>query len=134
MNIQSERHTVISRDIQTRAGYAKMVTRLFDHWKLSTMDQLAILGLNEKSRATLARYREGKPISNTRDLLDRVVYLLDIHAHLRLIFPHNKNLVYGWMTARVKDFGGATPIELVKSHGIVGLNMLRTYLDKAQGE
>lgn len=134
MNMLSESHNDVSHDSSARAGYAKMVTRLFDHWKLSTMDQLALLGLNEKSRATLARYREGKPLSNTRDLLDRVAYLLDIHAQLRLIFPHNKNLVYGWMTARMKDFGGATPIELVKSHGIVGLNMLRAYLDRVRGE
>lgn len=42
-----------------RASYAKMITRLFEHWKLSERDQLALLGLNEKRWAMLNRYREG---------------------------------------------------------------------------
>jgi hypothetical protein len=121
-------------DARDRAAAAKMVMRLFDHWKLSSTDQLALLGLNEQSRSTLARYREGRPLANTRDLMDRVAYLLDIHAQLRLIFPQERNFAYGWMTARVKDFDNLTPLEVVRQHGIVGLNMLRAYLDKVRGE
>jgi hypothetical protein len=121
-------------DTRDRAAAAKMVMRLFDHWKLSSTDQLALLGLNEQSRSTLARYREGRPLANTRDLMDRVAYLLDIHAQLRLIFPKERNFAYGWMTAKVKHFDNLTPLEIVKQHGIVGLNMLRAYLDKVRGE
>lgn len=130
MSRQQNSQSSAPLDSETRASYAKMVTRLFAHWQLSNTDQLALLGLNEDSRSTLSRYRDGKPLSNTRDLLERVAYLFDIHAQLRLIFHHNRNLAYGWMTARVADFANLTPVEVVKQHGIVGLNMLRVYLDK----
>lgn len=121
-------------DNSARAVYAKMVTRLFDHWQLSDADRLAMLGLSKDSRQTLSHYRKGKPLLNRRDLLDRVAYLLDIHVQLRLIFPKNKNLGYGWMTARLADFGAQTPVEIVRLHGIVGLNMLSAYLTRATKE
>lgn len=132
--MKTQHNARLEIDSKARAAHAKMVTRLFDHWQLSNADQLALLGLNEESRSTLNRYRDGKPLSNTRDLLERVAYLFDIHAQLRLIFPQNRNLAYGWMTARLADFAQLTPVELVKKHGIVGLNMLRAYLDKVRGE
>lgn len=119
---------------EARASCAKMVTRLFAHWQLSNSDQLALLGLNENDGSTLKRYRDGKPLTNRRDLLERVAYLFNIHAQLSLIFHQNRNLVYGWMTARIEDFTYLTPVELVKLHGIVGLNMLSAYLNKARGE
>lgn len=88
------------------------------------------MGLYKDSLATLESYRNDKPLENTRDLLERAAYLFDIHTHLRVIFPHNRNLTYGWMTERVAYFSYRTPIELVKKHGLVGQNMLHTYLRK----
>lgn len=113
-------------DVKSRAIYAKMVTRLFEYWKLSTSDQLVLLGL--RSRTTLSKYRNGNPMANKRDLIERVSYLLGIHAQLRLIYPMNKNLVYGWMTSNISDFYGQTPVDIVRLRGIVGLSMLHAYL------
>jgi len=134
MSTQRNSQSNTPLDSKARASYAKMVTRLFTHWQLSNTDQLALLGLNENSRSALNRYRDGKPLSNTRDLLDRVFYLFDIHAQLRLIFHQNRNLAYGWMTARIDDFSCLTPVEVVKQHGIIGLNMLSTYLNKIKND
>lgn len=113
-------------DVKSRTTYAKMVTLLFEHWKLSTTDQLMLLGL--RSRTTLSQYRNGSPMANKRDLIERVSYLLGIHAQLRLIFPMNENIAYGWMTANISDFYGQTPVDIVRQRGIVGLNMLHVYL------
>lgn len=113
-------------DTKDRAICAKMIVRLFKYWKLSTSDQLVLLGL--RSRSTLSRYRNGKPMSNKRDLIDRVSYLFDIHAQLRLMFPRNRNLVYGWMTAKISDFSNQTPVDIVRRQGVVGLNILHAYL------
>lgn len=38
-----------------------MVTRAFEHWKLGTEEQLAVLGLATNNRAALGRYRRGEP-------------------------------------------------------------------------
>ena len=117
-----------------RSELAKMVMKLFSHWGLSTGDQLALLGLSTDNRAALTRYRKGTPLAQSRDLLDRVGILLGIHKSLRLLFPHNRNLVYAWMTQPNKAFEGMTPAETIKQWGFRGLFMVRAYLDKARGQ
>ena len=120
-------------DRESRSALAKMVMKLFAHWTLGTEDQLALLGLDPASRSTLARYRKGYPLSPSRDLLERVGHLLAIHKSLRILFPHNRELAYRWMTARNEQFDNLTPVEVVRQHGFTGLLMLRTYLDRERG-
>ncbi len=120
-------------DRDARAALARMVVTLFDHWGLSSEDQLALLGLDPASRTTLTRYRRGQPLSSSRDLMERVGHLLAVHKSLRIIFPHNRELVYAWMTARNREFDNLTPVEVIARHGFAGLLMVRTYLDQERG-
>jgi len=117
-----------------RSALAQMVMQLFEHWQLPTEDQLALLGLSTTNRAALARYRKGEPLAPSRDLLERVGILLGIHKSLRLLFPHNRDLVYAWMTQPNRAFEGMTPVETVKQWGFPGLLMVRAYLDRARGQ
>ena len=117
-----------------RSALAKMVMQLFTHWQLSTEDQLALLGLSTTNRGALTRYRKGEPLASNRDLLERAGILLGIHKSLRLLFPHNRDLVYAWMTQQNKAFEGMTPAETIKKWGFPGLLMVRAYLDKARGQ
>lgn len=117
-----------------RGELAKMVMKLFDHWRLPSEDQLALLGLSLSNRNALSRYRKGDPLSTNRDLLERVGILLGIHKSLRLLFPHNRDLAYTWMKQRNSAFEGNTPIEAIKEWGFSGLLMVRSYLDKARGQ
>ncbi len=118
---------------QDRSALAKMVMMLLDHWRLSTEDQAALLGLAASNRAALARYRRGDPIGTGRDQYERVGHLLGIHKNLRLLFPRNRELAYRWMTTRNKAFDNLTPVEIVKEWGFAGLLMVRGYLDRARG-
>lgn len=104
--------------------------RLFDHWELSTGEQLALLGYQPDSRATLTRLRQGQPLANRRDLLDRAGHLLAIHKNLRLLYPRNPKTRYGWMKSRNRDFGESSPMEIVERYGLPGLAMVRAYLDR----
>lgn len=113
-----------------RTELAKMVTRLFGHWRLSTDEQLALLGLSPANRGELTRYRKGRPLAARRDLLDRVGYLLYIHRSLRILFPHNRDLAYSWMTRRNRAFEYRTPAEMIQYHGFPGLLMVRSYLER----
>ncbi len=117
-----------------RSELAKMVMVLFTHWQLPTEDQLALLGLSTTNRGALTRYRNGEPLAPNRDLLERVGILLGIHKSLRLLFPHNRELAYAWMTQRNRAFEGMTPVEAIKQWGFPGLLMVRSYLDKARGQ
>lgn len=117
---------------EARARIAAMVTRLLDHWELSAAEQAAVLGLSMGSRSTLARYRAGEPLADSRDLLDRAGHLLGIHKSLRILFPRDRDLAYRWMTQPNRRLGGR-PVDLVLEHGFEGLLALRRYLDFQRG-
>nr|WP_204374691.1 MbcA/ParS/Xre antitoxin family protein [Ferrovum sp. JA12] len=130
MGAVAEREVTASQD---RGALAKMVMTLLDHWRLSTEDQAALLGIATSNRAALSNYRSGKPIGTSRDQYERVGHLLGIHKNLRLLFPQNRDLAYRWMTTRNKAFDNLTPVEVVKEWGFAGLLMVRGYLDRARG-
>ena len=50
------RHGTLGED---RGAIAKMVMTMLAHWKLSTEDQAALLGIAATNRSALARYRNG---------------------------------------------------------------------------
>ena len=130
MRVAAEREVTASHD---RGALAKMVMVLLKHWKLSTEDQAALLGIASSNRAALSNYRSGKPIGTSRDQYERVGHLLGIHKSLRLLFPQNRDLAYRWMTTRNKVFDNLTPVDVVKEWGFTGLLMVRGYLDRTRG-
>src|SRR4051812_21431946 len=97
---------------EDRGALAKMVMALLDHWKLSTEDQAALLGIAASNRAALTRYRKGEAIGTSRDQYERVGHLLGIHKNLRLLFPQNRELAYRWMSTRNKAFDNLAPVEV----------------------
>ena len=118
---------------EARGRLAAMVTKLLDHWHLSAAEQAELLGLSSGSRSTLARYRGGEPLADSRDLLDRAGHLLGIHKSLRLLFPHDRDLAYRWMTQPNRRLG-VRPVDLVIAHGFEGLLAVRRYLDFQRGQ
>lgn len=121
-------------DPVSRQALAKMIIKLFDHWKLGSADRLALLGLCSNSRSTLGRYEKGSPLANNRDILERVGHLLAIHKSLRIIFSHNRDLAYRWMTTRDRMLDHQTPVEFINKYGFMGLLTIRALLDKDRGQ
>jgi Protein of unknown function (DUF2384) len=118
---------------EARARLAVMVTKLLEHWQLSAAEQAEVLGLSAASRTTLARYRSGEPLADNRDLLDRVGHLLGIHKSLRVLFPHDRSLVYRWITQPNRRLE-ARPVDLIIREGFEGLLAVRRYLDFQRGQ
>jgi hypothetical protein len=117
-----------------RKAVAGMLMALFDHWDLTTEEQLDALGFSTKNRALLARYRRGESIAASRDTMERAGHLLGIHKNLRLLFPHNRELAYAWMKTRNRAFENRTPVEVIREFGFAGLLMVLAYLDRARGQ
>jgi transcriptional regulator with XRE-family HTH domain len=117
---------------ESRERLARMVVSLLDHWQLGPNDQAALLGLSAQSRSTIARYRRGEPLADSADLLSRAGHLLGIHKALRILFPHDLDLAYRWVTTPNRRFG-ATPLEVMKRHGYEGILAVRRYLDFERG-
>lgn len=117
-----------------RKGLSVMIMKLFELWELDTRQQLAFLGLSVSNRSALSHYRAGRPLSADRDKMDRVGMLLGIHKSLGILFPHNPELRYRWIRQPNQAFGGQAPAAVIESQGLIGLAMVRAYLDRKRGE
>lgn len=134
MSIVREQNT--SRDGTSehkRVVLAKAVMRAFDEWELPNTDRQVLLGLGADNRTTLKRYSEGRPLNNTRDLLDRVGHILGIYKGFQLLYPENPEIRAGWLRSPNRRFQGRTPIEVVRQYGLPGLLMVRAQVDRMRG-
>jgi hypothetical protein len=116
-----------------RKKLALMVTRLLELWKISTADQLELLGLSRTSRAQLSKYRSGGAMPSSRDMLDRIGWLLAIHKSLRLLYPRNEHIRYTWVKRRNKILDGQRPLDIMKDQGLIGVARVARYLDFLRG-
>jgi hypothetical protein len=121
------------RSREARGNLARVITRLFEHWNLAGVDQAALLGLSSQSRSAIAGYRRGEPLADSADLLARAGHLLGIHKALRIIFPHDRDLAYRWVTAPNRRFDGSTPLAVMLKYGFEGILAVRRYLDFERG-
>lgn len=122
-------------DEPTRQDLARVLMALFERWQLSTDVQLSLLGLSPESRKLLGLYRRGvRGLPANRDALDRAGYLLGMHKALRLLFPENPTLRYGWVHLRNRQLEGRTPLEVMLDEGLVGLARMARFLDFQRGQ
>ena len=122
-------------DEATRRDLARVLAALFARWELPGDAQLALLGLSPESRKLLAQYRRGeRALPNTRDTLDRAGYLLGIHKGLRLLFPEDEALRYGWIRRRNRLLDGRTPLDVMLEEGLVGLARVARFVDFQRGQ
>ena len=116
-----------------RRKLAQMVTRLFELWDLPAADQLELLGLSRTSRAQISKYRKGGALPSSRDMLDRIGWLLSIHKSLRLLYPRNENIRYTWVKRRNKILDDQRPLDIMKYQGLIGIARVARYLDYIRG-
>jgi hypothetical protein len=116
-----------------RRKLARLVTRLFELWDLPAADQLELLGLSRTSRAQILRYRKGGALPSSRDMLDRIGWLLSIHKSLRLLYPRNESIRYTWVKRRNQILGDQRPLDIMKYQGLIGIARVARYLDFLRG-
>lgn len=113
---------------EDRALLAKAVCRLFDLWGLDVASQSALLGFSPDSDAVVG-FREGAALPDDLVLMERVSHLLATHERLRLMFPHNRELVYRWPNVPNRAFDNRSPVEIMIKQGVSGMVAVRGYLD-----
>jgi len=129
----SEETRVNIENSDARRKLARMVTRLFELWELPTADQLELLGLSRTSRAQISKYRKGGALPSSRDMLDRIGWLLSIHKSLRLLYPRNENIRYTWVKRRNQILDDQRPLDIMKHQGLIGIARVARYLDFLRG-
>lgn len=98
----------------------KTVLRILEKWQCSAEQAQAILRL---PKATYYRYKKNPESANiTGDLLERLSYLLNIHATLRTVFSNPEN-VYGFMGMPNDNayFEGRSPVQVLESGSFANL-------------
>lgn len=136
MAVLVEHKTAVNLEsVESRRALAKLASQLFRNWNLPTADQLNLLGLSDNSRSLLSKYAKGEGLlPSSRDVRDRVGWLLSIHKSLRLLYPRDREMVYGWVHLKNTAFDNYTPLEVMKAEGLIGIARVSRYLDFYRGQ
>jgi hypothetical protein len=86
-------------------------------------EQAFLLGIKH-NRARLGALEKGKKIPVEYDAFFRVATLLGIHKNLRIIFPHNRELVYQWMKTAQPLLGNQVPMEYISKDPVQSMPRL----------
>lgn len=106
---------------------------LGEEWGLNNEQQMRLLGLS--SRQTLANWKKSPAAATlSRDLQERLSYLLGIYKSLRILFP-DAELGRRWLFSPNdnKAFGGEAPMTRLLHGLVVDLAFVRQFLDYERG-
>lgn len=125
----SNAHYALSDDVKKRN--TENVIALFKHWNLKNEEECELLG--GVSLAQLAKFKKGTAFISNQDTLDRVGNLLGIHKNLRILYPYNRKVVYGWIKARNCKLHNLTPLEVMLEKRYIGIAQIRRMTDFMRG-
>jgi uncharacterized protein (DUF2384 family) len=122
--------SVLAQALPANAAHAAVSTALniMDKWSCSEKEKMALLGIG---RSTLHKYQAAPTSARlTPDLIERISYLLNIHAVLRILFENPEN-VYNFVRMPNKNpfFNGRAPIEILASGLVSALYEVHRHLD-----
>ncbi len=106
----------------------RTVFNIADSWQLSSKETRILLGSPPES--TFYKWKSGKVGVVSRDLLERVSYLLGIYKALQLLLPA-PSAADAWIK-RPNDaplFNGKSALEVMLSGNVADLYLVRQYLD-----
>lgn len=110
----------------------RVAINILNKWQCTSTDKQSILAM---ARSTLYKYQENPTSAKlSRDQLERVSYILNIHQALRIVFSNPEN-VYGFMQMQNHNpyFNGKTPMELIASGNFGTLYEVYTRIDAMRG-
>ncbi|KTC93118.1 MULTISPECIES: MbcA/ParS/Xre antitoxin family protein [Legionella] len=122
--------TEINTD-QVHAAF-KAVLNILHKWRCSTEEMQTLLGLK---RSTLFKYKSmPEKASISPDLTERLSYLLNIHAALRILFS-NPDSVYGWVRKPnyAPFFNGKSAMDIMLQGRVVDLWAVASRLNAERG-
>ena len=104
-----------------------LVEALLNRWGLTADERVAVLG-----KVDLKNFNEGQRFNDELKL--RITQILFIHRCLRLRYPHDRKMVYGWIKALNADFGGKSPLEILMKSGTPNFLCLIEHLEDSKSE
>ncbi|CDZ79020.1 hypothetical protein BN59_03335 [Legionella massiliensis] len=127
--IRAKLTTINSAQMQTAL---KAVLKILEKWQCSVEETQILLGLK---RSTLFKYKSmPESASISPDLTERLSYLLNIHAALRILFSHPDS-IYGWIR-KPNDapfYNGKSAMDIMLQGRVVDLWAVASRLNAERG-
>jgi len=130
--MMAQQETVSSTKKNSDLIVIKAAFNILDKWQCTPEQQQNIL---QVSRAAFYKYHgDDASVSLSKDQRERISYLLNIHAALRIVFDNPAN-VYGFMrmTNHNPYFNGETPLNLISSGNFGVLYEVAKRIDALRG-
>jgi hypothetical protein len=105
---------------------------LAEHWKLKGAEQRTLLG--DPPESTYFKWKKQQDGSPSRDVIERISYLLGIWKDLQILFPDPAQ-ADGWVRKanNAPLFGGRSALDRMLSGNVADLYVVRQYLDAQRG-
>ena len=105
--------------------------RLAEAWKLTTGEQLTLLGV---ARTTLYQWKQGKVGPLDRHVLERLSYLFGIYAALQILLPVPERANEWIRKPNTAPFlAGSSALQRMLGGQVADLFVIRQYLDAERG-
>ncbi len=91
----------------------KAFWNLVNLYQFTREEQALLLGI-KANRERLNSLEKQKTIPLDPDKFLRGSHLLGIHKNLRILYPHNREIVYSWMKTARDLFGNVSAIDFLK--------------------
>jgi hypothetical protein len=105
---------------------------LAERWNLRIADQRRLLG--DPPESTFYKWKRLQSGTLSRDVLERISYLLGIFKNLQILFPDPQQ-ADGWVhrASQATVFGGQSALQRMLSGNVADLYVVRQYLDAQRG-
>ncbi|WP_017445352.1 MbcA/ParS/Xre antitoxin family protein [Gayadomonas joobiniege] len=127
MLVKQKAHQIKNNAAMSEAGF-KACVNILEKWQCSAAQIQNILQLSKN-----AYYRAKKDPASanfSRDQLERMSIILNIHAALRVLFSNPDN-VYQFMSMQNNNvfFEGRTPLEIIETGSLISLYQVYQHID-----
>lgn len=116
---------------EAAAAALRTFWRLAEAWKLSTQEQMVLLGAR---RSSFYQWRQGRVGPLDAALLERLSYLFGIYAALQVLLPVPQR-AHEWLRRpnSAPLFAGASAMDRMMGGQVADLYVVRQYLDAQRG-
>ncbi|NRA47126.1 MAG: DUF2384 domain-containing protein [Oligoflexales bacterium] len=123
MTIEKFQKSRATDENKVRKTLAKAFWNLASHYRLTQKEQSILLGIRE-NRARLNKYKDECELPDDPDKVFRVATLVGIHKNLRILFPHNREVVYKWLKTKRELFNGISAMDYIAEDPMISLKRL----------
>lgn len=121
-------------NLEDRIRMTRAVMIMFDDWGIDAACQVNLLGMPDDAKPRIMdRYRKGTPLPDDAQTMLRIEHLVAIYDALRTSFPRNSGMGRHWLTSPNRHFNHHTPLHVMLSEGMGGLETVRGRLDCTMG-